>query len=127
MKQSLREAFERMFVQTQCQRDIAEMVKAIEQRQPIAGLMQAHEGSFSTIFLPFHAGEIRFKTIADHHILHPKLLRFCTLAARIEGLTDTMGITGKEPVEEDTTKLLPLLKEFLAILPSHEEFESWLK
>ena len=126
-KQGLLEAFEQLFVQTQCQRDIAKVMKTLEQKQPIADLLESYGGSFSTIFVPFHSGEIRFQTIAKNHSLHPKLLEFCTLAGTIESLTDTMSITGEEPSEKDKAKLLPLLKTFLAILPSSEAFESWLK
>ncbi|MDD5041018.1 MAG: hypothetical protein PHX87_01015 [Candidatus Peribacteraceae bacterium] len=127
LKQSLLKAFEHLFVRTQCQRDIAEMMKALEQRRPIADLMQTHEGSFSTIFLPFHAGDTRFCAIAKTGTLDPKLLRFCELAAQIENMTDVMGIAGKEPSEDEKTKLLPLLRGFLTMLPTPEEFKSWLQ
>ena len=59
--------------------------------------------------------------------MHPKLLQFCISAGKIEGLTDTMGVTGAEPSMEDKKKLQPLLKEFLMILPSAEEFKTWLQ
>ena len=126
-KQDLLEAFEHLFVQTQCQRDIAEVVKSLDQRRPIASLMQPVKGSFSTIFLPFHAGGVRFRAIAKRCPFHPKILEFCALAGKIENLSDEMGITGEEPSEADKANLLPLLKEFLAILPAPEKFASWLK
>ncbi len=89
--------------------------------------MQSPKGSFSTIFLPFHAGDPRFRAITKSCPLHPKLLEFCALAGKIENLSDTMGITGEEPSEANKEKLLPLLREFLRIFPSSEEFELWLK
>ncbi|MDO8469143.1 MAG: hypothetical protein Q7S29_05290 [Candidatus Peribacter sp.] len=125
-KRGLLEAFEHLFVQTQCQREIAEVVKSLEQRRPIVSLMQPDKGSFSTIFLPFHAGGVRFRAIAKSCPLHPNLLEFCALAGKIESLSDTMGITGEEPSEADKEELLPLLEEFLAVLPSSKEFASWL-
>lgn len=116
-----------LFTHQHCEQDIAEVIKALEQRRPIVNLMQPVKGSFSTIFVPFHSGDVRFQAIAKNHSFHPKLLEFCTLAGKIESLSDTMGITGEEPTEQDKAMLLPLLKTFLAILPSSEAFESWLK
>ncbi|MFH1444651.1 MAG: hypothetical protein ABIG34_04690 [Candidatus Peregrinibacteria bacterium] len=120
-------SFTNLFVQQHCQRDIAEVAEALEQKKPIADLMQSPRGSFSTIFVPFHSGGTRFQVIAKKHTLHPKFMEFCTLAGKIESITDTMGIAGNEPSRADKTKLLPLLKKFLAVLPSPEEFQSWLK
>jgi len=123
----LQKSFANLFSHKRCKRDIAEVINSLERKQLIADLMQSAKGSFSTIFLPFHVGTPQFATVTKHVTLHPKLLRFCTLATKIEGLTDTMGITGKEPDEGDKTKLLPLLKEFLVTLPAPEEFDSWLQ
>lgn len=123
----LQKSFANLFRHKHCEQDIAEMIKALEQKQPIANLLESHGGSFSTIFVPFHSGDTRFQAIAKNYSFLPELLEFCTLAGKIESLSDTMGITGEEPTELDKAMLLPLLKEFLAILPSSEEFESWLK
>lgn len=123
----LHKSFTNLFTHQHCEQNIAEVMKALEQKQPIADLLESPGGSFSTIFVPFHSGDTRFQAIAKSFPFHPKLLEFCALAGKIESLTDTMGITGEEPSEADKEKLLPLLKEFLAILPSSEEFASWLK
>lgn len=123
----LQKSFIHLFMGQQCQRDIVAVVEALEKEKPIAGLMQSPRGSFSTIFLPFHAEDTLFQTIAKKYTLHPKFLHFCALAGEIEAITDTMGIAAEEPSVENKAKLLPLLREFLAIFPSAEEFESWLK
>ncbi|MFA5273344.1 MAG: hypothetical protein WC353_04235 [Candidatus Peribacter sp.] len=123
----LQKSFANIFARQRCRQDIAEVIETLEQKRPIADLLESHRGSFSTIFVPFHSGDVRFQTIAKNYSFHSKLLEFCTLAGTIESLTDTMSITGEEPSEKDKAKLLPLLKTFLAILPSSEAFESWLK
>jgi len=123
----LHKSFVNLFVNQRSQRDIAEIIDTLEQIQPIGDLLESSAGSFSTIFVPFHSGDTRFQAISKNYSFLPKLLEFCTLAGKIESLTDTMGITGEEPTKQDKAKLLPLLKEFLAILPSSKEFESWLK
>lgn len=123
-------SFENLFVHRHCKDDIVEICKALEQARPIANLVQSKNGSFSTIFLPFHSKQtypFDFGAIASAHSLHPKFLQFCALAGKIEGLTGTMGVTKEEPSANDKNKLLPLLKEFLAILPSAKEFKTWLQ
>ena len=119
-------SFRNLFGDQNSRQDIADVIAALETERPIAGLMQSPVGSFSTIFLPFHSGTEEYKTAMENGKMHPKLTQFCVLCGKIESLTDTMGITGEEPSVEDKTKLLPLLKEFLMILPPPEEFGKWL-
>ncbi|MDD5751523.1 MAG: hypothetical protein PHS73_03310 [Candidatus Peribacteraceae bacterium] len=120
-------SFQYLFGEQNCLQKIATVIRALEGNQPIADLMQSPHGSFSTIFLPFHSGTDEFETAMERGMIHPKLIQFCTLCGKIESLTDTMGITGEEPSADDKAKLLPLLKEFLATLPSSEEFKKWLE
>lgn len=98
-------------------------MNALEKNKPIAELINGSRGTFSTIFLPFHIGNERVRKIAE---THPQLRAFCTLAGDIEGLTDTMSLEGEEPAEEEKRKLLPLLEEFLRILPDEKHFRQWL-
>lgn len=119
-------SFQYLFGQQNCRQEIIGVIDALQTNRPIAHLMQSSSGSFSTIFLPFHSGTEEFKTAMKSSAVHPKLAQFCFLCGKIEGLTDTMGITGEEPSAKDKAKLLPLLKEFLATLPSAEEFKRWL-
>jgi len=121
----LYQAFENLFGQQHCKDDIAEIIEALENTRPIADLIQSPNGSFSTIFLPFHSGAEKIRNAIKIGKIHPKLTQFCFLCGKIEGLTDTMGISGEEPSTEDKEKLLPLLREFLSVLPSVREFKTW--
>ena len=123
---SLLASFRNLFENQNSKQDIVDVIEALEADRLIADLMQSPHGSFSTIFLPFHSGTEEFKTAMESGAVHPKLAQFCTVCGKIEGLTDTMGITGEEPLTDDKKKLLPLLQEFLTILPSPEEFRKWL-
>jgi len=125
--QSLLASFRNLFEHQNSRQDIVDVIATLEAGRPIAHLVQSPHGSFSTIFLPFHSGSEEFKTAMKSGAVHPQLAQFCTVCGKIEGLTDTMGITGEEPPADDKKQLLPLLKEFLATLPSAEEFKTWLQ
>jgi len=56
----------------------------------------------------------------------PSFRAFCALSGAIESLTDTMSLEGEEPAEHQKRELLPLLVEFLSMLPDKETFCFWL-
>ncbi|MCF7844935.1 MAG: hypothetical protein K9M03_03865 [Kiritimatiellales bacterium] len=126
---SLKESFYKLFVEQNSKENIVNVIYAIRQDKPVLPIMEAYTGSFSTIFLPFHAGmtyPFDFKNLSSKHKMHPKLIEFCKLAAQIEGITDEMATFNKEPPVQPKENLKIALEKFLEILPSYNEFESWL-
>ena len=123
-------SFKHIFVEQNSKNDILNVIEAIENEIPILDLMETESGSFSTIFLPFHGGEIYphyFKKMYQKYDFDKKLIEFYKLAGEIESLTNDYAIYEKEPSKKDKSALLVKLKEFLKILPSYEEFQNWLR
>lgn len=124
-------SFENIFVRQNCKQDIVDVVYALEHAQPILLVIEEQNASFSTIFSPFHAGQIipfNFMRLASKYHFSEKLVYFFELAGEIEDMTDEYAIYGdeEEPSKEEKEKLLYKLKEFLSMLPNVVEFESWL-
>lgn len=116
-------SFEHLFTHQHCEEDIRSVVCAIKESRPIAPLLHTAKGSFSTIFLPFHIGKADVHSLATRR---PRFRAFCALSGAIESLTDTMSLEGEEPAEHQKRELLPLLVEFLSMLPDKETFCFWL-
>jgi hypothetical protein len=128
--QRLLDSFENLFIGLDSKQEILKVISAIQNQEPILPIAEGDNGSFSTIFLPFHAGLIQpfnVKELKANNNLHPKLIRFCELCAEIEGLTDLYSTYENEPTELEKLKLLPKLQEFISILPTYDEFKKWLR
>lgn len=127
--QRLLDNFETIFICLDSKEEILEVISAIQNQKPLLPIAEGNNGSFSTIFLPFHAGLIEpfnFRELKANNNLHPKLIRFCELCAEIEGMTDLYSTYENEPTEMEKIKLLPKLQEFIRILPTFDEFKKWL-
>lgn len=122
------QSFKVLFCELQVKEEILQIIKFIEENQPIAGLLEPEEkGSFWTIFLPFHSNtEIFFKFQKN---LNKNLVKFCKLSGQIECLlTETSDVFYiQEPPIELKENLLFLLKKFIKILPDFDTFKSWLR
>lgn len=128
--QALTNSFENIFIEQNSRQDILKIIRAIENDKPILDLMENKAGSFSTIFLPFHEGNIypyHFENICQKYNIDKKLIEFCKLAGEIESITADYAIYEKEPSKKKKLVLLGKLKEFLKILPSYEKFQRWLR
>jgi hypothetical protein len=121
-------SFENLFVGQRCDKDIEEVTRAIEEGRPILGFCEGGKRSFSTIFLPFHANRMHpfnFRELMRRHRFPQEFIEFCELAGTIESKTDTYATYEQEPTDKEKKTLLPLLRRFLNILPSSEQFHSW--
>ncbi|MFA5799792.1 MAG: hypothetical protein WC840_02430 [Candidatus Peribacteraceae bacterium] len=108
--------------------DIQSVLSALEHKQPILDLLEGGRFSFSTIFIPFHAGTITAEGIQFRHMSLPKAcLTFMEDCAKIESLTDEAPIWEIEPDEKTRNELLQALRSFLGHFPSKKEVYSWGK
>ena len=122
-------SFQKLFVIEQGGEEISRVIEALEHDELILPLVESSKGSFSSLFSPFHGGTLLLRsksTLIEQDQLHPKLREFCRLAGEIEGMTDMMSTYEDDPSPEEKQKLLPLLREFVAKIPSHEELKSWI-
>ena len=83
----------------------------------VTGCWDAYRGSIA----------FNFRHIAAKYKLPQSLIDFCELAAAIESKTDTYPTYTQEPTDEEKKILLPLLKQFLQILPTPQQFRSWFE
>ncbi|NLG07269.1 hypothetical protein GX553_02315 [Candidatus Peribacteria bacterium] len=108
--------------------EIQELIQSLERGAPILGVLENARGSFSTIFVPFHAGTITADGTQLRQLdLPTSCLEFMERCARIESLTDEMPSKEIEPGEDTRKQLLLALRDFLEHFPSEEEVMLWKK
>jgi hypothetical protein len=126
----LSRSFHNLFVQRDSKRIILTVIERLETGRSILSVTEGADGSFSTIFLPFHDGNLfphNFRVISQSFQLHPKLVKFCQLAGQLERLTGRHALYQHEPNSDEKSEILELLKAFVTVFPSYNEFCSWLK
>ncbi|MCK5019101.1 MAG: hypothetical protein KAS32_18720 [Candidatus Peribacteraceae bacterium] len=108
--------------------DIQTVLSALEHKQPILDLLEGGRFSFSTIFIPFHAGTITSNGVQFRQLnLPPSCCEFMENCAVIESLTDKAPAWEIEPDEKTRNELLRSLHNFLDHFPSKEDVLSWKK
>lgn len=131
--QALHHSFENIFEKQTGRQDINGLIDGLEKGQPLLPLLNNEKASLSTVFSPFHSGTVfphNFHKFRAQNILNPRLIEFCDCAANLEGLLMDYELYESEnkgePSEKEKEHLLNLLRQFNALLPSYEEFKSWL-
>jgi hypothetical protein len=121
-------SFDQLFTREHCERDIRQVVHAIEGQQPLVALLRNDHVPIWTIFAAFDIGDADFVPVeaeAKEWHCSTELVRFCKLAAKIAVLTEQLTALRCEPTDGQKNVLLADLQQFLAILPPPDEFRVW--
>jgi hypothetical protein len=121
-------SYEHIFGDGSALQEIHNLIHALEQDKPVLDLLESSRGSFSTIFVPFHAGTITADGIQFRHLnLPPPCLEFMENCAKIESLVDELPAREVEPDGNTRKQLVVALRNFLEHFPSTEDVVSWKK